>query len=178
MSSAPSASSAVKNPRRPNFVIFFLIFVGVCGFAGFMTLRYAAKSGVAARREQSREHLLALGKLLSERVSRAERSYPHDFAGLIDASHADLTVNPAWPDEAGYIYVTGVRSDDPPDSLLLFENVPPEKRKLGRLVLRLDGKVELLTEDQFQQRLDAQRMSREAVQRPWRTEAVAVRPER
>src|SRR5581483_3790448 len=93
-SAASAASSAVKR-NRPNFVIFFLIFVGICGFAGFLTLRYAALRGVSERREQSREHLLGLGKLLAARAATAEGHYPESIAGIIDVQHADLAVNPS-----------------------------------------------------------------------------------
>jgi hypothetical protein len=180
MSSDPSAAppSGAKEKRRPKFIFFFLLFVGICSAAGFLTLRYAAQQGVASRREQSRGHLQALGNILAARAATAAGQFPGSVAGLIDAQDAGLAVNPSWPDEDGYIYVTGVRASDPPESLLLYENVPPEKRKIGRLVLRLDGSIELLAEGAFQQRLKAQEIARAAAERPWRTETIAVQAER
>ncbi len=166
MSSAPPAV------KKSNFVIFFLIIVGICGAAGFLTLRYVALQGVAARRAQSRERLLAMGKLLADRANTNEGRYPDKIDEVLGAHQTELATNPSWPDEAGYVYVTGVRNSDPPESLLVYENVPPEKRKIGRLVLRRDATVELLTEDQFQKRLSDQESRASAQQRPWRTETV------
>ena len=54
-----------------------------------------------------------------------------------------------------FVRGASLRSFFPASTLLLFENVPMEKQKLGRLVARLDGSVEQLTELQFEAQLDA-----------------------
>jgi uncharacterized protein YbgA (DUF1722 family) len=56
---------------------------------------------------------------------------------------------------------------DPPDTILIYENVPPEKRKLGRLVARADGSIEQLSETQFEERLNALKSRFAEQKRTW-----------
>ena len=53
-------------------------------------------------------------------------------------------------------------------TILIYENVPPEKRKQGRLVLRADGAVERFTETELQQRLSELEARYSAMHRLWK----------
>jgi len=147
-------------PLRRNFLVLFLLITGIIGAGFFFGLRYSAASGIAERKSEIRRNLNRMLLALTTYAQNNAGAFPDDIVTLFPkyVSDPEIFVNPSWPDEIGYMYVTGVCTGSVPDSsdtLLIFENVPPEKRKLGRLVVQLDGKVEQLTEPQFQERLTA-----------------------
>lgn len=156
-------ASCPRPQKRFNFAVPFILVSGVLGIAGFLVLRGAAQSGVAERKNESRAHLALLGQLLQS------AGYPDDPAATI-APHPEATINPSWPDQVGYVYICGIQGagKDTPETVVLFENVPPEKQKLGRLALRVDGSVELLTESALQERLRAMESRWSVDHRPWR----------
>jgi hypothetical protein len=160
-SPATSATPSPHPPKRFNFAVPFILVSGLLGIAGFLLLRSTAQSGVAERKNESRANLALMAQLLKA------AGYPDDPNAAI-ASHPEAAINPSWPEQIGYVYVSGIHSTDPESSVVLFENVPPEKQKLGRLVARLDGTVELLTEGALQERLHAMEARWSAEHRPWR----------
>ena len=80
---------------------------------------------------------------------------PTKAADLFPQYISDATIfkDPANPKkEAAYVLVTGVLSKDA-DALLAYENPADDKAKNGRNVLKTDGSVEHLSDDDFKQLL-------------------------
>ena len=114
----------------------------------------------AERRAYSAKNLAEMGKLL------LAADFPDDPNALLAAQPA-LVINPSWPEQVGYVYVRGTKATDEPGTIVLYENVPPEKRKIGRQVLLRSGSVEMCTEDDFQKRKQEQEKRWSAERRPW-----------
>jgi hypothetical protein len=159
---------------KRNFLVLFLLVTAVIGGGFFFGLRYSAASGIAGRKKEIRANL---GRIVAALKTYSQTAggnglLPDDplavYPKFID--DPEVFVNPSWPDEIGYSYVTGVRTGaetDAPDTILIYENVPPEKRKLGRLVARADGSIEQLSETQFEERLNALKSRFAEQKRTW-----------
>jgi hypothetical protein len=155
---------------KQNFLAIFLIVVGLIGGVFFFGLRHFAAVGIAERKSENRAHLSKLVQAFKSYAQDSGGAFPDDplavYPKLVD--DIDVFVNPSWPDDSGYVYVRGIRQADPTDTIVLFENVPTEKRKLGRLLAKLDGTIEQLTEAQFQEKLKAQEACWTEQKRGWR----------
>jgi hypothetical protein len=168
MNAAPTPPSQT----RRNFTLVFLALIGLAVGATFFTFRHFAREGFAKRRSESRENIRELALRLRtldpvpEDVETAALHFPQD---------KPLLTSPSWPDQPGYFFVPEVRvSSDPPSTLLLYENVPMGKQKIGRWIARADGEVEEVSEAEFQQRLNAQRSAWEVSGRPFHPRLLRV----
>jgi len=103
--------------------------------------------------------------------------FPATLAELIPKYQPDAYIftHPAWPDRPGYIYIPGVRASDLPATIVLFENTPPDKPKLNRLIKRLDGETEALTPNDFHSRIAAQSATWQSDKRVW---ALQISPQK
>ena len=155
-----SADKTPHKPRHFNFAIPFIVVSGLLGIGGFLLLRSTAQNGVVERRAYSAKNLHELGKLLEN------AGFPDDPNTLLNAQPG-LAINPSWPEQVGYVYVRGTKATDEPTAIVLYENVPPEKRKIGRQALLRNGTVEMFTEDEFQKRKQQQEQRWSADHRPW-----------
>ncbi len=147
-------------PKPFNFAIPFIVVSGLLGIGGFLLLRGTARSGVIERRGYSAKNLKEMGDLIKS------AGYPDDPNALL-ADRPGLAINPSWPEQVGYVYISKVKATDAADTMVLFENVPPEKRKIGRQVLLQSGNVELIPEDAFQTRLKELEARWSTEHRPW-----------
>lgn len=144
------------NPPRRNFTLYFIIGLGLIVLATFVAFTLIARDSVAQRRVQVARNLHEMGKALAS-------------GAKLDPA---LLLHPSWPEQAGYMIVDGVRLNGPDadgsDTIWIFENVPPQKLKVGRQVLFKNGSVEFVTDDpQFQQRLKAQEDAWKKAGRTW-----------
>lgn len=155
-------------PARRNFTLYFILLLGVISAITFYYFTAYARSSVEHRKEINRSNLAAIGAALKKHA--LDERLPADLpAGTLPPQ---TFTNPSWPEQAGYMLVTGVRLTDAPETILVFENTPPAKRKLGRHVLTLDGRIEVVSEDRLQERLDALQFKWKAESRPWRVSAL------
>ncbi|HYG76378.1 MAG TPA: hypothetical protein VEK08_15340 [Planctomycetota bacterium] len=105
--------------------------------------------------------------------ARVNSRFPERLSQLVPKYQPDPTVfmHPAWPEQPGYAYVTGIRLSgekaDPPATILLFENVPAKKKKLDRLVLMLNGEIHLLSPAEFEKRIAEQAEAWQKDKREW-----------
>ena len=153
-------------PRR-NFALLFIIALLLASAATFAVFTYVARTGKAQRREVSRANLIKMHEAL-QAYARENGRFPDDLSALQPRFlQAEDVIHPAWPERPGYMYVAGVQSVDPPESVLVFENLPERKVKLGRLAVTLQGQVQELNEADFQQRLSAQELRYKEKKRAW-----------
>lgn len=162
-----------ERPKRSHFTLYFILVTGAAGLASFFVFRNTALSGLNERREASRANLAAMVRGL-----KTYSEFPGDLWALHPGCIRDAVtfVSPSWPESAGYVYVAGARAGDSPDTIVVYENVPDGKQKLGRQAATLDGKVLTMTEAQFQERLKAQQAAWNAQGRAWRLVPVQPRP--
>jgi hypothetical protein len=160
-------------PQRRNFTLFFLALIGIVVVATFFTFTYFQRQGLAKRRAESRENLREIARRL-----RSLDPIPEEPAVLIlrESSDKNLLTSPSWPDQPGYFFIPGVRSTDPPATLLAYENIPPGKRKIARFVATLDGEINELSDADFQCRLDEQTEAWKKDNRPLRPRLLRGTP--
>jgi len=167
------AQTGVKPPgTRRNFTLFFILVIGICAVVTFVVFRSYARSSIDQRREVNRANLSLIAAALKARAM--EGQLPSTLARDAVATH--VLINPSWPEQAGYMYVTGARLSDPAETILLFENTPAQKQKLGRHALRMDGRVEVLAETALQEKLAQQQNFWVEQKRVWRLNALSAEP--
>ncbi len=158
-------------PRR-NFTLFFILALGAAAAGTFFVFSSYARSSVKTRRDASRANLQALAGALSAYATGG--AYPQDPAPALAIVLPEQRINPSWPEGPGYVYVSGVSKNDPPETLLLYENVPPQKARMGRLVSLLNGEPRQLEEPAFQERLRAQEELWRASGRRWNPQLLPI----
>jgi hypothetical protein len=167
-------SAMPKAQRSPRFVILFVTVLLALSALIFWTFRAYQRAQAEARSAASVTNLSQLKEAIDHWRNDKSGRYPTHVSELLE--HAPLNLNlthPSWPDQPGYVYVTGVQATDAPDSIVIFENVPERKRKLGYHVLRLNGKVDWLSREDFSQAIQAQEERWRASSRIWRPEEIA-----
>lgn len=168
-------ANETPSPRR-NFTLYFMLAMTAVSAGVFFSFRGVMRSSLAERREVSRSHLQTLHQGLKAYAAENNAAYPEELSLLHPQFIPDSATffHPAWPERPGYVYVTGLRASDPPESLTIYENIPPGKEKLQRLVLRLNGTIESWPEAEFQQRLARQAAVWQAEKRPWQPQPVKI----
>jgi len=151
---------------RRNFTLYFVIGLALIVLATFVVFTLVARDSVAQRRHLVAHNLAKFGKTLA-----AESTPPADAVAFLRAKLDPMVlVHPSWPEQPGYMLVEGVRltgaDADPPDTIWIYENVPPQKLKVGRHILLASGNVEI-DDPRFQQRLAAQEEGWKKAGRTW-----------
>lgn len=166
---------------RRNFTLILIGILGLVSIGVFVTFSYFARTGFHERRDISRANLITMARALKTYALDNNNQFPYDPHVLTDKYGCDgnTFINPSWPDACGYMYVSGfnpmIESTGTTlwqDTILLFENVPESKQKLGRLVATLDGEIHLWHEELFQKRLAQQKNLSETQGRRWRIVAL------
>jgi hypothetical protein len=163
-----------EKPRR-NFLLYFMGLMLLATAATFICFTHVARISKAERSEASRKNLLAFHQALKSFSEAPQNTgqFPEDLKALYPQylKNADVFFHPAWPDRDGYVYVYGVKprgaNADSADTILVFENIPPGKEKLGRLILFLSGEVHMWAEAEFQSRISAQESVWKSQGRSW-----------
>ena len=126
--------------------------------------------GTEQRQAASRQNMLTIFKGLTLYAENHGNSFPDDPHILYDKYVTDLNTftSPLWPDETAYTYVSGVQKSDAPTTILLIENAPAQKARMGRHVLMLDGHIEHLLDTEAASRLSAQEEKWKAAGRRWK----------
>jgi hypothetical protein len=163
-------------PRR-NFVIYFMGLMFVASAITFVCFTYAARESKAHRREISRRNLRTIHQALMAIADDAQNhgQFPDELQKLSPQYLKDENAlsHPSWPDRAGYMYVSDVQKTDPAaETVIVFENVPAGKEKLGRLALTLNGEVHMWSEMEFQAKMTSQEARWKSLNRVWRTTPV------
>ena len=175
MTDSPLASPP---PPRRNFVIYFMAIMLVMSAITFVAFTYVARSSKAQRREISQKNLQEIHHALKSFAAdpQNKQQYPAEIQTLAPKhlNNPDVFSHPAWPNRAGYVYVPGVQSSDPPETIVVYENVPAGKEKLGRLTLSLNGEVHMWDEVDFKSKIMAQEALWKSQNRSW--QPVAVEP--
>ena len=170
MADAPS-------PRR-NFTLYFVLAMGIISVGVFFSFRSTMRSSLAERRETSRAHLQSIHSALKSFAALPENhaAFPDELQNLYPKFIADgeTFFHPAWPERSGYVYVPGIRPSDPPTTIVVYENIPPGKERLQRLVLNLDGSIATLNETDFQQTLMSQASLWQGEKRQWQPQPVNI----
>lgn len=171
-----SAKNSTSAPARRYFTLIFVVVLGAISVFVFFQFREMTRNSVEQRHEASRAHLLALHKGLQSYAAANTGSFPNLLGQLFPKYVADREnfFHPAWPDRPGYVYVTGLRAADDPQSIEIFENVPPEKDKLQRSFVTLSGEVYALNKTQFDERLSKQESTWRAEKRLWLAQPAEV----
>lgn len=152
-----------RKPASARFAICFILGMLLASAGIFFAFSSSQRSAMAWRRQTSAENLSKIFTVLNT-YSQRFADYPERPSQLLDTNLIDpkspdamrVLINPSWPTLPGYIYLPGVRSDDSPETLFVYENVPENKRKLGRQVVYRSGKIELLSEVDFEAKIKAQ----------------------
>ncbi len=169
-----------KKVRSARFAILFLLTLAAASTLVFFAFSSYQRKMAAQRRDDSRANL--------ETIDRAIRLYSKQNGGAFPEHASRLTrdylpnrgtfVNAAWPEQPGYIYIPGsIAANSTGAIILVHENVPERKRKLGIQVLFLDGRIGLLTEREFVDKLNAQESAWKSSGRVWSPEALVRQEE-
>jgi hypothetical protein len=166
-------------PPRRNFVIYFMGIMFVASAITFMCFTYAARESKAQRREFSQHNLHTIHQALNAFADDAQNhgQFPEELQWLAPKYLKDENAlsHPSWPNRAGYMYVAGVQKSDPAsETVIVFENVPAGKEKLGRLALTLNGEVHMWNENEFQVKMTSQEARWKSLNRTW--QATPVEP--
>lgn len=168
---------ADATPSRRNFTLYFILVMLAISAGVFFSFRGMMRNSVAERREVSRAHLQAIYTAL-QRFAAPENNgaFPDQLQALYPKfiSDGETFFHPAWPERPGYVYVPGVRSIDPPTTIIVYENIPTGKQRLPRLVLLLDGSIQSLEESEFEKRMAAQASLWQGEKRPWQPSPVNI----
>ena len=158
-------------------IVFVLVLLAVSALVFFEFSHYQrAKSEL--RRKASVLSLLRLEMLLEQFAQAHNGQYPAHASAILETAATDLDLShPSWPEQSGYVYVTGIRLSDEPATIVIYENVPERKRKLGFQVLRVSGKVDWLSQDDFAAALRDQEERWSKKGRVWKPEEM-VRAQR
>jgi|GEM_PF-2552022 len=163
-----------KKPSARFAIVFMLLLAGISAgiYVGFSRFQ---RGMAGERKEASARNIVVIAKALTAYAAKHDGLYPERIGLLTRDELPDDTVfiHWAWPDRAGYIYSPGVRSDDAPDqTLLVYENVPERKRKLGIQALLASGKIVTLEEAEFTDRVKKQEAAWKQTGRIWLPEEM------
>lgn len=166
-----------KKRFSPRFAILFVLALAVVSAATFFVFTHYQRQMAEERRAFSASRLAHFRTLLNGYAQLHSGNLPeHAFVFLEHLDGKEL-IHPAWPEQAGYVYVGGAHSStDNPASILIYENVPERKRKLGFQVLRLDGRVDWLSQQDFVSALQAQEAAWKKKGRVWQPEEIVPPP--
>ena len=158
-------------PRLQHFILgLLLVSAGV-----FFTFSHYQRRMFAQRRIQGAQNLTDIGHAIHKLALEHGGRFPESTFEIEErfASEPVKLFSPSWPLQC-YIYVFGAQStDDAARTVLVYENVPGDKRKLGRQVLFLDGGVKVLSESEFEALIAAQQSRRkESGRGAWRTREI------
>jgi hypothetical protein len=168
---------ADAKPSRRNFTLYFILVMLAISAGVFFSFRGMMRSSVAMRSEVSRAHLQAIYTALKRCAAPENKgAFPDDLQALYPKFISDgaTFIHPAWPERPGYVYVSGVRPNDPPTTMIVYENIPESKQRLPRLVLMLDGSILSLEEGDFEKRLTSQASLWQGEKRPWQPRPVNI----
>ena len=99
------------------------------------------------------ENLSAIAKTL-QTYAISNESFPSSQQELMDyAGYGSRLFRCPDPNGSAYTYIPGVRGDEPPTTVLVYESKPVHKGKCN--VLFLGGQIEALTPEQFKQAIEA-----------------------
>jgi len=172
-----AAPTDAPSPRR-NFTLYFILAMGIISVGVFFSFRSTMRSSLAERRETSRTHLQTIynGLKAFAAIPENNTAFPAELQSLFPKFIADgeTFFHPAWPEQPGYVYISGVRPSDLPATIVVYENIPPGKERLQRLVLNLDGSILSLNEADFQQRLALQASLWQGEKRQWQPQPVNI----
>jgi hypothetical protein len=160
-----------------NFTLKFVLALLAVSAAVFVIFTVSQRWMAQSRREISRSHLEAVRTALKDFVAAHAGAYPGAASELVAAvANADENLtHPAWPEQAGYVFVSGVRADDAPGTIAIYENVPERKRAQGVMALYADGRIELFTGAEFARRLAAQEERWTQTGRVWHVQEMGGR---
>ncbi len=164
-----------RKPRSPVFSILFMLTLAAIAFGVYLTFSTFHRNMAAQRKEASAKNLAGISTALNSYASKHDAHFPERVSQLTREFLPDesILIHAAWPDRPGYIFIPGSRPDDDKDrTLLVFENVPERKRKLGIQVLWLSGKIETLSEANLVVQITAQESAWKHTQRIWLPEAM------
>jgi hypothetical protein len=170
-------TAASKPLHSPRFLIVFvaaLLAVGALAFYGFSTFQTQA---AALRQKQSWLNLIVMRNELNAFAHEHGGHFPTALNEWLPNVPSAQRINPAWPDEPGYVYIPGAAlGDNPEDTILIYENTPARKRKLGTFALRNDGCVDRFSDAELGARLDRQKRSWKLKERLWSPELILATP--
>lgn len=166
-------------PRSVRFSILFIGTLALISLSVFFIFKWAQSAAFTERREKSFQNLQAMGRVVEEFTKAHNGQFPDTLEPLQEAFKNDplKLVHPAWMDQPGYVLIPGViRANDGDSAIVIYENVPEGRRKIGRQVLRANGQIEFLDDGAFEQRIREQRASFEKWQRQWVTLEIVPKP--
>src|SRR5579862_89405 len=146
-----------SNKRSPAFTVVFVLTLLLISAAVFVVFTHFQRTLAEERRTRSAQNLETLRDVI--------RAYAAGHNGALPARAAEIAtrvkspedlLHPAWPNQPGYVYIPGAQPSDGDDSILIYENAPESKRKLGFQVLLVNGKIEALSRDAFLDVLSSQ----------------------
>jgi hypothetical protein len=169
MSEPPVIKPRTPSGLQKHFTLLFMLAMLLAGVAIFVAFTNAARTSKAERRETSAANLTAMFHALKAYSKDNGGNYPQQLTVLHPRYIPDAStfIHPSWPERIGYVYVSGFKDENvhDPETILIYENVPEGKEKLGRQVLTSDGQVHVWNEADFQQRIRAQQASAAAQKR-------------
>lgn len=154
-----------------HFTLLFVAGLLLASGGVFFVFKHYAETSRAERIQTSLGNLAGIHAALAAYVqAHGANAWPERPAELL--RERLLTPggiqHPAWPYQPGYVMIGGVRAaEDPGTTMTVYENVPSAKRKLGHLVLLLNGAIKELNEVEFDAALEAQRRAWKAAGRTW-----------
>lgn len=166
-----------KNTPSARFAIGFVLVLAVISGGVYLAFSNFQRQAAERRRMASQENLVEIHEALSDYAAKNKGLFPERAALLLPnyLTNGRALINPAWPDETGYIYIPGARNDDSQDTILVYENVPARKRKLGIQVLIRSGSIYTMAESKFEEALKVQEEMWKRTGRVWLPDAMTSR---
>ncbi len=166
-----------KNTPSARFAIVFMLTLAAISGGVFVAFSTYQRAMFTSRRETSAQNLTGIGAALKAYAAKNRGRYPERAALLTPEylPNAGNLTHPAWPEQPGYVYIPGMRTDDSTASLLVYENVPEYKRKLGIQALFSDGRIETLKEAEIEIKLKNQEEAWKRTGRVWMPEMMTPR---
>ena len=166
-----------KNTPSARFAIVFMLTLAAISGGVFVAFSTYQRAMFTSRRETSAQNLTGIGAALKAYAANNGGRYPERAALLTQEYLPDehVLIHPAWPEQPGYVYIPGQRAEDSPQTLLLYENVPEHKRKLGIQALFSDGRIETLKEAEIEIKLKNQEEAWKRTGRVWMPEMMTPR---
>jgi hypothetical protein len=171
-----SDASRRKKKSSARFAVLFVLALALVSTGVFLVFSHYQRVGAEERRELSAAHLARFKQFLNSYAERHNGNFPERALIFQDALKTDDLIHPSWPEQPGYVYVTDARASDEANTIVIYENVPERKRKLGFQILRRDGRIEWLSQQDFVSALQAQEALWKKSGRLWKPEEIVPPP--
>ena len=159
-----------KKKNSAWFAIGFIAALLAVSALVFLTFTYYQRTMAEARRLESAKNLKMIRAALLNyaKTSGHFPVSPSELSGIFKGN-AEFLIHPSWPEQAGYVYISGSDPKDfAPEIMMVFENVPDRKRKLGRQSVNVDGNVKYWTDEDFERALAYHEKTWKIAPKPWR----------